>query len=151
MIALESTKVFGSDHTSAPLHNLLHSIFGAAIDPDWNHIHHLIRKAGHFTGYGMLSLVCFRGFHHSLRSHSNKLAAQILAHTLAIAAAFAIAGADELHQCFLPNRTGCFADVLLDTAGALTLQLVVWLLLYIQAMRPSADPIPSCVLSSSAA
>ena len=49
------------------------------------------------------------------------------AHGLAILATFLVASADEFHQSFLPNRTGQFSDVLLDTCGAVALCLVLFL------------------------
>jgi VanZ family protein len=36
------------------------------------------------------------------------------------------ASADELHQAFLPNRTGTPWDVLLDCGGVLAMQLLVY-------------------------
>jgi len=137
IFVIESTATFGADHTSAPLHNLCQLLIGTAVDRDWSNIHHIIRKTGHFTGYGTFSLVCFRGFWLSLRKWASRihagltsgLARQCASHVLAIAATFLVAGADELHQSFLPNRTGLFSDVLLDTTGALTLQVLLFLIL----------------------
>jgi VanZ family protein len=37
----------------------------------------------------------------------------------------AVASADELHQLFLPNRTGSAWDVALDCCGGLVMQLLV--------------------------
>jgi VanZ family protein len=124
-VALESTAAFGSDHTSAPLHHFFQLLFGSTVDRHWSHTHHMLRKTGHFAGYGMISLVFYRGFRLTLRNTATRLHSGLASHALAIAATFLIAGADEIHQCFLPNRTGCFADVLLDTAGALALQLAL--------------------------
>lgn len=87
-------------------------------------LHHLLRKAGHFAGYGILSLALYRGFRLTLFNIFGFNGKRI-SHTLAIAATFLVAGADEIHQAFLPNRTGCFRDVLLDTAGAVALQLAL--------------------------
>jgi VanZ family protein len=129
VLALESTAAFGSDHTSAPLHHLFQLLFGSAIDRHWSYTHHMIRKTGHFAGYGMMSLILFRGFRLTLRNTAIRLHSALASHILAIAATFLIAGADEIHQSFLPNRTGCFSDVLLDTTGALVVQLVLVLIL----------------------
>jgi VanZ family protein len=35
---------------------------------------------------------------------------------------------DEIHQTFIPSRTGRWQDVMLDTVGAAVLQVVVYLL-----------------------
>lgn len=133
IFAVESTAAFGADRTSMPLHTVFHGIFGSAVDGDWGDIHHIIRKTGHFTGYGTFSLVCFRAFWVTLRNRASQLPMQIrrrlACHSLAIATTFCVASADELHQSFLPNRTGVFSDVLLDTTGALLLQIALFLVL----------------------
>ena len=36
------------------------------------------------------------------------------------------AAADEIHQTFIPSRTGRWQDVVLDTCGAAVLQVVVY-------------------------
>ena len=131
---LASTASFGSDHTSRPLHTLMHLLFGSSglaqsIDRNWSHWHHILRKTGHFVAYGVFSLVCFRGLCITLRTRVSQ--SPLRDHALAVAAVFLVAGADELHQSFVPNRTGCFSDVLLDTAGAFAAQLALWLVLFV--------------------
>ena len=118
----ESTRFLGSDHTSAPLHRLCGTILGSSIDHNWSQIHHMIRKTGHFLGYGILSLAIFRGLRLTLPRK-----AQLGLQAFAVMTTCLIASADEIHQAFLPNRTGKFTDVLLDTAGALVLQCALML------------------------
>jgi VanZ family protein len=127
VIAVESTPYFGSDHTSAPLRRLAEMLCGYGVDAHWASIHHLIRKAGHFTGFGIYSLVCFRGFWITLQGVAFRLPQQLRAHGLAILATFLMASADEFHQSFLPNRTGLFSDVLLDCCGAAAVCIVLFL------------------------
>jgi VanZ family protein len=38
---------------------------------------------------------------------------------------YLIASCDELHQTFLPNRSGSIWDVLIDCSGALVMQLLL--------------------------
>jgi VanZ family protein len=38
-----------------------------------------------------------------------------------------IASCDEFHQLFLPNRTGSIWDVMVDCAGGLLMQSLIWL------------------------
>lgn len=139
IFAIESTAAFGADRTSAPLHGIFQSIFGTALDRHWSFTHHLLRKSGHFAGYGILSLFCFRAFRLTLRIQDvplrRRFSRQWAIRALAVAATFLVAGADEFHQSFLPNRNGCFSDVLLDTAGALTLQLALFLAIAVPAWR----------------
>jgi hypothetical protein len=51
-------------------------------------IHGIIRKTGHFMGYGMFSLICFRAFWIELRGVASLLPRQLRAHGLAILATF---------------------------------------------------------------
>jgi VanZ family protein len=113
-------------------------------------IHHLIRKTGHFLGYGIFSLVCFRAFWLSFQSAASRLRRQMQAHGLAILATFLVASADEFHQSFLSNRTGQFSDVLLDTCGAVVLCLALFLVMqaaesgWQARSRPSRRRKPAC-------
>ncbi|HEY1208036.1 MAG TPA: VanZ family protein [Terracidiphilus sp.] len=125
--AVESTPYFGADRTSAPLRRLAEMICGNGVDAHWAAIHHLIRKTGHFMGYGFFSLVCFRSFWITLQGTAFQLLRQLHAHGLALLATCLMASADEFHQSFLPNRTGQFSDVLLDCCGAAALCFVLFL------------------------
>jgi VanZ family protein len=127
IFAVESTPYFGADHTSAPLQRVVEAIFGFDVCVHWDQIHHFIRKTGHFMGYGIFSLICFRGFWITLQNTALQMPRQLRAYGLAILATFLAASADELHQSFLPNRTGQFSDVLLDCCGAAALCLVLFL------------------------
>jgi VanZ family protein len=143
IFATESTAAFGADHTSAPLHNIFQSVLGSSVDQDWGSTHHFIRKTGHFTGYGLFSVACFRGFWLTFRTRVNQilnlnpaLGRQLFCHVLAVATTFLVASADEFHQSFLPNRTGVFSDVILDTTGAFALQLALFATLQAIAQWP---------------
>jgi VanZ family protein len=122
VIAMESTEFMGADHTSGPLRLLFEAIFGPLADARWDVVHHLIRKSGHFLGYGAIGLVWLRAWWMTL-PHSRFLPDACLA----LLGTALVATADEWHQTYLPNRTGSAWDVLLDCCGALTLQLVVYI------------------------
>lgn len=127
VIATESTVYFGADHTSGPLRRFCEWLLGMHFgDADWDQVHHIIRKCGHFIGYGLLSAAWFRAFWMTFRQWAGNFPARWKLHGLAIMGTFLTASADELHQHFLPNRTGTFPDVLLDCAGALAVQLLIW-------------------------
>jgi VanZ family protein len=143
VFAVESTSYLGADRTDAPLRRVAEALFGYDIGVHWNLIHHLIRKSGHFVGYGMLSLVCFRGFWLRFQSAASPMLRQLRAHGLAILATFLVAGADEFHQSFLPNRFGSFSDVLLDTYGAVALCFALFLAMQAsQAGVGTGSPLP---------
>ncbi len=56
VIMVESTEMFGSNHTSGPLRMLWESIFGSVSNARWAILHHYIRKSGHFFWYGFIGL-----------------------------------------------------------------------------------------------
>jgi VanZ family protein len=131
LLALESTPYLGSDHTSAPLRQVVEALFGYDVCVNWEVIHHAIRKTGHFIGYGAFALLCFRALWITLRGATSRMSCQLRAHGLALLLTFFAASADELHQSFLPNRTGQFSDVLLDTCGGVALCLTLFLMMQI--------------------
>jgi VanZ family protein len=129
LVMVESTEPFGSDQTSHPLRLLFEALFGPVSLHRWEVIHHVIRKSGHFVGYGMIGLAWLRAWWMSL-PHSRF----ILDEVLALLGTALIASCDEWHQSYLPNRTGSPWDVLLDCCGALVLQLMVYL--WLRMFRP---------------
>ena len=129
VIAFESTDLMASDNTSHPLRLLFESIFGPVSVAQWDFIHHVIRKCGHFIGYGLIGLTWLRAWWMSL-PHSRLLHDAFLG----LLGTALVASADEWHQTFLPDRTGSPWDVLLDCSGAIALQLVVYV--FLRLVRP---------------
>jgi VanZ family protein len=129
VIALESTEMMGADHTSGPFRWLFEHLFGHVADAKWEILHMVIRKSGHFLGYGMMGLLWLRAWWMTL-PHSHFLTDA----TLALLGTAMVASSDEFHQTFLPNRTGTPWDVLLDCCGAIVLQLVVYV--FMRSFRP---------------
>jgi VanZ family protein len=128
-IMMESTEYMGSEYTSHPLRWLFESIFGRVSNDSWDIVHHVVRKTGHFFGYGFIGLAWLRAWWMTL-PHSRFLHDALLA----VLGTALVASCDEWHQTFLPNRTGSAWDVLLDCCGAITLQFVVYM--YFRLMRP---------------
>lgn len=73
---------------------------------------HPIRKCAHFAEYACMGILVYTLWVQWIRK------AKIL-YCLTILWVFFSAAADEFHQLFVPGRYGCFADVLLDTAGGI--------------------------------
>lgn len=128
-IAVESQPIFGADHTSGPLQRLVEWFTGPLTQPQWWRLHLIIRKTGHFTGYGLVSLTWFRAVWMTYRTERSRSARKVTAHLLAMLGTLAVASADEFHQTFLPNRTGTPWDVLIDCTGALLVQIVIFLVM----------------------
>ena len=127
IIVAESTPTFGGEHTSAWLRPLFTRIFGIFSDDNWETVHHLIRKTGHFIGYGLLGLTFLRAWllTFARRGSIPRHVWRMRSCFLSVCCTFAIACGDEVHQTFLPNRTGRFQDVIIDTTGAIVFQLAL--------------------------
>ena len=129
VIMIESTEQFGSNHTSGPLRWLWEALFGPVVNFRWERIHHLIRKSGHFIGYGAVGAAWLRAWWMTL-PHSRFIEDAFLA----LMGTSLVASLDELHQSYLPNRTGSPWDVMLDCCGAIALQILIYT--YLRLMRP---------------
>ena len=83
-----------------------------------------VRKGAHFSIYmllGILLMCCMLTFKIS----------NVYKFDISIAASFLYACTDELHQRFIPARSGQFTDVCLDTLGSACGILIVWLIVII--------------------
>jgi VanZ family protein len=130
VICTESTNAFSSLNTSSLLRPILQRWFGPIQDSSWELYHHYLRKTGHFIGYGLVAFTFLRAWLHTLdrSAISSLLEWRIKSSLFAILSTAIVASCDEFHQSFIPSRTGSPLDVLLDTAGACALCLLVWLL-----------------------
>ena len=128
VIASESTVYFGADHTTGPLQHFFEFLFQRHFtQPEWWRLHLIIRKCGHFTGYGILSIAWFRAFWMTLSQTGDLHRHRIKIHSLAMLGTLLVASGDEFHQTFLPNRNGSIWDVIVDCSGGLLMQLLIWL------------------------
>lgn len=117
-------------------------LFGPITAAHWAVVHHLIRKCGHFSGYGIVSLCFFHAWRKTLVLPGRGVRALwVRCAMLAVPCAALVASADEFHQSFLPSRTGSPVDVALDTCGAILAQLIVLSLMPLLLRRRPA-PLP---------
>ena len=137
VIRLESSDFASSAHTFGLLHQVLVAIFGR-IDPRVVFLlNAILRKSGHFIGYAILSLLVFLALKYTHRDRLRLVLQRrwgIFFRDLwqfdwaltAVLFTVITASLDEIHQTFLPSRTGHWQDVALDTAGALLMQLLLY-------------------------
>lgn len=80
-----------------------------------------IRKAAHMTEFGILSLLCYVACctYERIRVGKRRF-------IVALLFVFFYAITDEVHQLFVPNRYGCFTDVLVDTTGGVIALLILY-------------------------
>ena len=76
-----------------------------------------IRKLAHFTEYFILGVIFYQVYIKYV--NFKKLAVILITH------GFMTAVLDETLQTFIPNRSGQFTDVLIDTLGVITAFLLI--------------------------
>ncbi len=87
----------------------------------YNNLAFIVRKSTHFFIYGGLAVLFFFNFKEYFTSIKKCM-------LLSLVSTFLYACTDEFHQTFINGRTGCFADVILDTSGAVVALLVTFLI-----------------------
>lgn len=85
----------------------------------------LVRKTAHVAEYTVLSCLAARALHAPAGSGKPVWSGQRAVIAFLIAALYSCT--DELHQAFVPNREARWADVALDSFGALIGVILFWL------------------------
>ena len=135
VLAVETSDVGSSAHTGALLLKVWTALLGRPHPHTFDLVHHLIRKTGHFLGYAILSGLIFRAVRATWRNRSQAFVRtreyfwQLRWAVLGIVGTAVVASLDEIHQTFNPARTGRWQDVVLDSCGALTMQLILYIVL----------------------
>jgi VanZ family protein len=75
-------------------------------------------KTAHMLGYAVLAWLWWRTL-----TPQRRITWSVLLTAVALTALYAIS--DEIHQLFVPGRTGRLADVFFDTGGALAMILLI--------------------------
>lgn len=137
IIRLESTDAASSTNTLGWLHTVLVFLFphinGGLV---WT-LNDVLRKTGHFMGYGILAAMVFFALRNTNRDRLSALLRRrwgTFLHDLwrmewvllGVGVAIITASLDEIHQSFIPSRSGRWQDVMLDTFGAVVSQIVVY-------------------------
>ncbi len=130
VISSASTEAFASGHTSRIIIPLLQWLFPAASSETLDLLHGFIRKSAHFMEYFLFSIFLLRGMRGERRGWRLRWAIA----ALAIAAGYSVL--DETHQIFVPGRQASPWDSLLDTIGAATAQVTLWLWFRFRAGKP---------------
>src|SRR6516164_4094243 len=114
MIIAAETRYGSAANTRWLFQKLSVWLFGYVDPALFKAFHHLLRKGGHFFGFGIFGCLCFRAFMRTFTGSSILVWA-----LMAVMSTVFVASLDEWHQSFSPGRSGRIADVALDTAGAL--------------------------------
>ncbi len=130
VVCFESTSRMSGANTARWLLDLCHALWGHADVARVETVNLLLRKVGHFLGYGTLSLLFRHGWYSSLRRswQGSRSRLPFSAAALAVICTFGVASLDELHQRILLGRTSSIYDVLIDTTGAIVFNRIFMLL-----------------------
>lgn len=96
---------------------------GSEIQSEPTLAYYLERKGAHVAEYALLMLLVVRFFTAIFPKESFPRITLV-----SFAFCVAYAASDELHQLFVPYRGGKLTDVLIDTAGALSMTLFLFIL-----------------------
>ncbi|HXH38485.1 MAG TPA: VanZ family protein [Thermoanaerobaculia bacterium] len=120
LILTASTDAFSGANTAGVLERIIvwlthHPVAPATLDT----VNFIIRKCAHLTEYGILGVLAFRALRGDETGWSLRWA------VMAIVLVICVASIDEIHQTFVPSRTGTWHDVVLDAAGATVAQILI--------------------------
>jgi len=163
VIRLESTGYASSQNTFRLLYQTMHYLFGRVNYQLLFEMDHVLRKSGHFIGYAVLSGLTFLALRNTYRDRIQGSLQRTWGTVLSdlwqlewslvgLLLTVVTASIDEIHQTFLPSRTGRWQDVVLDTSGAFALQLVIYLFCQLRVSSrsgPSFPPAPKLPLPES--
>jgi len=115
-----STDLFSGANTGSVLGHVVVWLLGHSVLPSTlDTLNFVIRKSAHLTEYGILSALSFR----ALRGQQELWKPRWAGGAILLAAC--LASIDEIHQTFVPSRTGTWHDVVLDAAGATVAQILI--------------------------
>ena len=139
---IASTDLMSGDHTAVILTWVLNVLHVHVANIAF--LNHVLRKCGHFSAYAILGGLFFRAWRAVLPSYrrcwrNDSVTGNPVAvlkrqlwtmrwAVLAVASAALAAAFDEWHQAFVPSRGSSVWDVLLDTLGAVFLQLILMMM-----------------------
>lgn len=121
-IFIASSNTGSMSNTSRIIRPLLEFLFPATPEEILVVYHGYIRKFAHFAEYSALAFLAARAF-----SGSSVKILRNYWFVFALVLVVSVATADETNQSFLASRTSSVYDVLLDSAGGLTMILFFWL------------------------
>lgn len=135
VILFASTDGFSAGNTSRIIRPLMLWLFPEITETQLATVHLLTRKTAHFVEYAILAFLARRAF---ITSTRELLKNNWFAVSLVLVVVVAVI--DELHQSFVPARTGSIYDSGIDIAGGLTmLMLIAW---YQRRKRSDSSLVP---------
>ena len=158
VIRAESTDTASAANTTAVLYKIITAVVPHVEPSLVERVDEALRKSGHFLGYAILSALVFLALRNTNRDRLRSLLQRPWGSylrdlwraewaILGILLTIVTAAFDEIHQSFIPSRTGRWQDVVLDTCGAAVVQLAIYLL-STRMLRRQKAPAPQPELTS---
>jgi VanZ family protein len=122
LISLLSTEPFSAANTNRYLDPILRYFFPHITAAEYRFWHTVVRKSAHFAEFFVLGALAYWA---SRRGRSPRWRAAWMLQALVLAVVYALL--DEAHQALVPNRTPSFSDSGIDSLGAATSQIVIYL------------------------
>jgi VanZ family protein len=107
-----SGDAFSARSTHNYIDPVIRFFFGDLSPEGFRFAHAVVRKTAHFVEYAVLAFLMVR----ALAPYPAPVGLAVVGRAIVLSALYA--GADELHQWFVPTRGGSPVDVALDTLGA---------------------------------
>jgi VanZ family protein len=114
-----SSHQFSASNTSLIIRPVLRWLFPDYTEAELTEIHFALRKVAHFCEYAILAFLARRAFISSSSAFIRRRWFE-----LALLLVVLNSLLDELHQSFVPSRTGSIYDSAIDVAGGLTVLLI---------------------------
>jgi VanZ family protein len=114
-----------SRHSSTLFEPLLRWLCPWLSQPRVEEIHYLFRKCCHMAEYAILAWLCWRAVRQPQPRDPRPW--RWAEAGLALAIVLLYAASDELHQVFVPSRTGQVSDVVVDVGGGVIGLALLWI------------------------
>lgn len=147
MLFIFTMSSFGPDSSNAQSGHIVQVLTQILPNTKTNDLVFIVRKTAHFSEYALLGILFYLRFSRTKNlnhlSSLTTLAQQTLVQApiypkfstpilLSVFTSFIYACTDEIHQLFVPGRSGQFFDVCVDTLGAFVGCLLIFSLSYIR-------------------
>jgi VanZ family protein len=158
VIRAESTDTASSANTGALLYKVIATV-APHVEPSLvDQLNAVLRKTGHFVGYAILSALVVLALRNTNRDRLRNVLQRPWGiylrdywrrewALLGILLTVVTAAFDEIHQTFIPSRTGRWQDVLLDSCGAVVIQLLIYVAC-VRTVRQKQAGVPQPELTS---
>ena len=125
IIFTASSDAESAHHSSIYFEPLMRWLFPSMSQAHIEQLHYAFRKCCHMTEFAVLAVLAWRAIRQPTRHDQRKWRWDEAG--LALGITLLYAASDELHQVFIPSRTGQISDVVVDVLGGAIGLTLLWL------------------------